>query len=85
MAHVLVGFAGPIVVTPSFFGVKDENELVAYLHSWRVLGNLLGIDDNYNPFAGDLRTIQIQFYADTVDPHTVDIFANPTKFVVYRP
>jgi hypothetical protein len=77
MAHVLVGFAGPIVVTPSFFGVKDENELVAYLHSWRVLGNLLGIDDNYNSFAGDLRTIQIQFYADTVDPHKVDIFASP--------
>lgn len=62
MAHVLVGFAGPIVVAPSFFGIKDENELVAYLHTWRVLGNLLGIDDKYNPFAGDLLTIQVNFH-----------------------
>lgn len=59
MAHVLVGFAGPIVVAPRFFGIEDENELVAYLHTWRVLGHLLGIDDQYNPFVGDLLAIQV--------------------------
>ncbi|CAG5080576.1 Oidioi.mRNA.OKI2018_I69.PAR.g9652.t1.cds [Oikopleura dioica] len=58
MAHVLVGFAGPIVVAPRFFGIQDENELVAYLHTWRVLGHLLGIDDQYNPFVGNLLAIQ---------------------------
>jgi len=58
LAHVLIGFAGPIVVAPSYFGVTDIEGLTAYIHTWRVLGNVLGIDDKFNPFEGSLKKVQ---------------------------
>jgi len=58
MAHVLIGFAGPIVVAPSYFGITDVQELEGYIHTWRVLGNILGIDDKYNPFEGSISKVQ---------------------------
>ena len=33
-------------------------ELIGYVHTWRVLGNILGIDDKYNPFEGSLEKVQ---------------------------
>lgn len=37
---------------------NTNTELAGYIHTWRVLGNILGIDDKYNPFEGSVAKVQ---------------------------
>lgn len=56
MALVQSGFIGPICMYPWQFGIscKDE-ELDDYRYFWRVIGYVLGIDDQFNMCGGTLH------------------------------
>lgn len=47
MALTQVGFIGISIVRSKFVGIHEatEEELRAFIHVWRVLGHLLGIED----------------------------------------
>ena len=56
MGLVQSGLMGAVVMYPSQFGVKcTESELEDYIHLWRGLGYLLGIDDRYNICSGSFH------------------------------
>ena len=56
MGLVQSGFMGAVVMYPSQFGVKcTESDLEDYIHLWRGLGYLLGIDDRYNICSGSFH------------------------------
>ena len=56
MGLVQCGFMGAIVMYPEGFGVKcTKQDLEDYIHFWRGLGYLLGIDDKYNICAGNYQ------------------------------
>ena len=55
LSYTLIGFAGSILIAPRSFGVTDTRKLKGYIHYWRVLGYLHGIEDAFNPFAGPIR------------------------------
>lgn len=49
MALVQSGFIGPIVMYPTHFGIKcTQSQLEDYVYFWRVIGSVLGIEDDYN-------------------------------------
>lgn len=51
LALTLIGFVGPILGQPDLFGVEEKDrEMAGFIHMWRVLGYLHGIEDEYNPF-----------------------------------
>ena len=54
----MIGFAGSILIAPVDFGCHDTSQLPGYIHYWRVLGYLHGIDDAYNPFGGSMERAQ---------------------------
>jgi len=58
LSHTLIGFAGSILIAPSSFGVPDDSKLEGYIHYWRVLGYLHGIEDRFNPFGGSMQIAQ---------------------------
>lgn len=47
MAVTQFGFVGLIILKPEFFGAHnvDDQDLEAFLHLWRGIGYLIGIDD----------------------------------------
>lgn len=51
---------GLIVLYPEQFGIHDANDedLEAFCHLWRVLGYLLGIEDQYNFCRGSLQDVR---------------------------
>lgn len=60
MSVTQFAFMGLIVVYPREFGVHwaTEEDLAAFCHFWRVLGHLLGIEDEYNFCRGNLDEIR---------------------------
>lgn len=49
MALTQFGFMGYIVLTPHKLGIQiSRADLEAFVHFWRVLGHMIGIQDNYN-------------------------------------
>lgn len=49
MALTQFGFMGFIVLTPHKLGVQvSRKDLEAFVHFWRVIGHLIGIQDEYN-------------------------------------
>ena len=50
LAHTLIGFVGPILLTPQMFGIPEGVDMVGFIHYWKVLGYLHGIKDDFNPF-----------------------------------
>jgi hypothetical protein len=60
MALTQFGFVGLFVLFPSKFGahgISDE-DLDSFVHLWRCLGYVLGLEDRYNFCNGDLETVQ---------------------------
>lgn len=54
LAHTLIGFVGPILLTPQMFGIPEGVDMAGFIHYWKVLGYLHGIKDDFNPFSNDL-------------------------------
>jgi len=50
LSYTLIGFVGPILLRPTMFGVSENEDMTGFVHRWRVLGYLHGIEDKYNPF-----------------------------------
>jgi len=52
-------FIGLAVLMPKKFGIDwDDNELDCVLHFWRLIGYLLGVEDEYNLFSHPLPLIK---------------------------
>lgn len=62
MSMTQFGFFGLMLVYPEKFGARNatEDELECFVHMWRLLGYLLGIQDEYNFCDGDLATVTIR-------------------------
>ncbi|XP_055319056.1 uncharacterized protein LOC129576927 isoform X2 [Sitodiplosis mosellana] len=61
MALTQFGFMGYIVLKPDKLGVQVSNkDLEAFIHFWRVIGHLIGIQDKYNLCTGSYRTTKIR-------------------------
>lgn len=59
MAITQNSFLGHVLVYHNQFGMQFEpEEMHALCHFWRVIGYMLGIDDQYNLCAGDFATVQ---------------------------
>ena len=54
-----MGFAGSIIIAPRNFGCTNKSKLRGYIHYWRVLGYLHGLDDSVNPFTGSVEDVNI--------------------------
>ncbi|RZF34928.1 hypothetical protein LSTR_LSTR011422 [Laodelphax striatellus] len=54
------GFVGMIVTYPAQFGAANasQEELEGFLHLWRVIGYLLGIEDQFNFCDGSLEEVR---------------------------
>ena len=49
MALVQCGFMGAVLTYPEGFGIRcTQSDLEDYIHFWRGIGHLLGMDDKYN-------------------------------------
>jgi hypothetical protein len=60
MAVTQFGFVGLFVLFPGRFGahgISDE-DMDAFVHLWRCLGYVLGLEDRYNFCNGDLQTVR---------------------------
>ena len=56
MGLVQSGFMGGIVMYPEMFGLQcSKDDLEDFIHLWRGLGYLLGIDDKYNICSGNYQ------------------------------
>lgn len=58
-ALVQAGFVGPIILYPRQLGIrcgKNEGELSDYVYFWRVIGYILGMEDQVNACGRDLAT-----------------------------
>ncbi|KAG7204413.1 hypothetical protein KM043_004855 [Ampulex compressa] len=60
MSATLFGFVSFSILYPRAFGIHDATpeDLEGFCHLWRVIGYLLGIEDEYNFCHGDLETVQ---------------------------
>ena len=58
MIFQLIGFAGAILIAPASYGCTDTTLLEGFIHFWRVMGYLHGIEDQYNPFAPSMESAQ---------------------------
>lgn len=59
MGLTLFSLFGYTIVHPDFFKVPIDTEgFLALCHVWRVIGNLLGIAEEFNVFQGDINLIQ---------------------------
>ncbi|XP_066998727.2 uncharacterized protein [Anabrus simplex] len=60
MAVTQFGFVGLMVLYPSAFGAggASEEDLEGFVHLWRCIGYMLGIEDRYNFCTGDLATVR---------------------------
>lgn len=64
MSVALFAFIGYTITRNDFFELpKDEENMTAVTHVWRIIGNLLGIADEFNIFQGDLKTIRLRSQA----------------------
>lgn len=58
MVLTLFSFFGFTIANPDFFRLPlDEDNLRAAFYFWRVIGYMLGIDDRFNIYYGDVETI----------------------------
>lgn len=59
MSFTQFGFVGLMVTFPEKFGAGDasEEDLEAFLHTWRSIGYLLGVEDKYNFCNGTLKDV----------------------------
>lgn len=58
IAMVQTGFVGFVIMHPRRLGIwcrKDESDLDSYVYFWRVVGYILGLDDDVNACAAGLR------------------------------
>ncbi|PNF18365.1 hypothetical protein B7P43_G13578 [Cryptotermes secundus] len=60
MALTQFGFVGLFVLFPGKFGAHGicDEELDSFVHLWRCLGYVLGLEDRYNLCNGDLETVR---------------------------
>lgn len=81
MALTLFSFIGITIVQPDFFGMPDdpENKKAIY-HIWRVIGFMLGIEDQFNVFDGHLETITRRSQAILTHIFTPALLNVPPKF-----
>lgn len=57
MALTQFGFMGYIVLKPDKLGIQLSNkDLEAFVHFWRVIGHLIGIQEKFNLCTGSYRT-----------------------------
>lgn len=57
MAVVQFSFVGYVVLSPRMLGVQYNTEdMEAFVHFWRVMGYMLGIEDRFNVCTADLAT-----------------------------
>lgn len=80
LSYTLIGFAGSILIAPRSFGVTDTKKLEGYIHYWRVLGYLHGIEDAFNPFGGSMRTAQNTIADVTADCLIPSLESPPKDF-----
>lgn len=59
MAYTQFGFYGLMLLYPNKFVAKPatKEELTNFVHLWRYVGYMLGIEDEFNLCAGDLDTV----------------------------
>ena len=58
MALTLIGFVGPILGQPDLFGVEEKDrEMAGFIHMWRVLGYLHGIEDEVSTYNCSLKIV----------------------------
>lgn len=61
MALTQFGFMGFIALTPHKLGVQiTKDDLEAFVHFWRVLGHMIGIQDKYNLCTDSYKTTQLR-------------------------
>ncbi|XP_046394258.1 uncharacterized protein LOC124161995 [Ischnura elegans] len=62
MSITQFGFMGLVVMFPRKFGMHDctEEDLDSFVHLWRALGKLLGIEDRYNFCSGTLEETRVR-------------------------
>lgn len=60
MSITQFGFVGLFIKYPAYFGAHSitDEELDSFVHLWRCIGYLLGVEDKYNFCNGDLQTIR---------------------------
>lgn len=60
MALTQFGFCGLIILYPEYFGVfhVTDDDMEAFCHTWRGIGYLLGIDDEFNFCRGSLNEVR---------------------------
>ncbi|XP_014224647.1 uncharacterized protein LOC106650904 [Trichogramma pretiosum] len=59
MASTQFAFVGLVVLNPKFFGIHASDEdLEAFCHTWRGIGYLLGIEDEFNYCRGTLADVK---------------------------
>ena len=78
MAIVQFAFVSGVVLYPEQFGVDcSESELEDYIHFWRGIGYLLGIEDKFNMCRGNYtETLQI---CQDIEEHVLPELKSPTK------
>lgn len=61
MALTQFGFMGFIVLAPHKLGVQVSNkDMEAFVHFWRVIGHVIGIDEKYNLCTDSYRTTRLR-------------------------
>lgn len=61
MALTQFGFLGYIVIKPDKLGIQVSNkDLEAFVHFWRVIGHMIGIQDKYNICTDSYRTTKLR-------------------------
>lgn len=60
MSFTLFGFMGLVILYPEKLGIVGvtEEELDGFVHLWRVLGHLLGIEDRFNMCQGSFDQVK---------------------------
>lgn len=81
MGVALFGFIGYTIARPDYFKIPmDQANVEALCHVWRVFGYMLGIEDEFNLFQGDLKTIKSRSRAILRHIITPALMRAPEKF-----
>ena len=79
MCLVLLAFFGTFVIYPEMFGYVNpsDDELVSFIHFWRVAGFYLGLEDRFNPCdvnsPEEARSLLMEFANHVVLPASLNM------------
>lgn len=81
MVLTLYSFSAFSIVRPEFFGLPNDPEMDrAMFHFWHVIGYMLGIEDQFNIFNGDVETVHLRSQAVCTHIFTPAFLHPPAKF-----